>query len=179
MADELIMQALQANYELLESLRERRLDAEVTLSQIDEEIAQITPKIIGLAALVEVPTDSKIERFLAEVANNGLTDAVRSALRSVPAAMRIRPPQVRDRLVKMGVNLSVYQNPMAVIGSTLKRLEESGEIKKTPHKDGPLYNWIRITDKVQGSFQDRFAKGLKRGGLNPPPGYKIKRPKKD
>lgn len=161
MADELIMQALQANYDLLVAMRDDRANAELAIAAIDEEVARITPKIIGLAALVDVPANSEIGRFLTEIANTGLTDAVRSVMRSVPVAMRIRPPQVRDLLVKMGVDLSSYQNPMAVIGSTLKRLEESGEIKKTAHKDGPLYNWIRVTDSVQNSFKERFKAGWK------------------
>jgi hypothetical protein len=146
MADEKIMEALEENYRLLVSLRNERAKGLQMVATATEGIAKVTPKIIGLAALVDsVPEDSEIGQFLLETASTGITDAVRSVLRSNPA-MNLRPTNIRDALIKMGVKLS-YQNPLAVIGSTLKRLEEAGEIRKTGGEGGARYSWIPV--KIQ------------------------------
>jgi len=145
MADELIMKALEEAYKLVLFHRNQRAAGLRLVAQADEEIAKVTPKIIGLAALVDVPEDSELGQFVLEMASMGITDAVRLVLRSAGPAIRIKPTSIRDRLIKMGVKLD-YNNPLAVIGSTLKRLEEAGEVRKTMSQGTAMYSWIRIPD---------------------------------
>lgn len=145
MSDEFTMKALEENYKALLKLRHERAQAEQSLAEIDERIAKITPKVIGLAALVdEVPEDSELGQFLIETASMGITDAVRTVLRSTPGLMQ--PLDVRNALIRMGVNLRDYKNQLAVIGSTLKRLEESGEVVKSTPQGKPWYSWSRPRD---------------------------------
>src|SRR5258708_6399628 len=147
MADEKIMEALEENYRLLVSLRNERAQGLQMVAEATEGIAKVTPKIIGLAALLDdVPEDSEIGQVLLETASTGITDAVRSVLRSHAAHPPLRPTNIRDSLIKMGVKLS-YKNPLAVIGSTLKRLEEAGEIRKIEGEGGTRYSWIPV--KIQ------------------------------
>ena len=145
MTDEFTMKALEENYKRLVSLRNQRSQMERDLEQLNEEIAKATPRVVALAALVEdVPEDSDLGRFLTETAATGITDAVRTVLRSTPGLLR--PVDVRNALIKMGVKLD-YSNPLAVIGSTLKRLEESGEVLKTTTDSGTaFYGWSRPRD---------------------------------
>jgi hypothetical protein len=90
MADELIMQALEEAYKLVLFHRNQRAAGLRLVAQADEEIAKVTPKIIGLAALVDVPEDSELRQFVLEMASMGITDAVHrlsSALAASTLAM--------------------------------------------------------------------------------------------
>lgn len=73
----------------------------------------------------------------------GLTDACRTVLRNAGAAMT--PAEIRDRLIAIGCDLSVYSNALAAIHTTLKRLAEAGELRTAaataPGKLG--YVWVR------------------------------------
>jgi hypothetical protein len=57
----------------------------------------------------------------------GLTDACRTVLRS--AGLPMTPAEVRDRLQAIGVDLSAYANALAAIHTTLKRLNDAGELR--------------------------------------------------
>ena len=63
----------------------------------------------------------------------GLTDAVRLALRS---GVPMSPMEVRERLLAIGVDLSIYSSDLAVIHTVLKRLNEAGEIRLIPRANG-------------------------------------------
>jgi hypothetical protein len=54
----------------------------------------------------------------------GLTDACRTVLRDAGAAMT--PAEIRDRLIAIGCDLSVYSNALAAIH---KRLAQAGELR--------------------------------------------------
>src|SRR6266478_4811304 len=99
MSDEFTMKALEENYKALLRLRHERARAERSLAEIDEQIAKQTPKVIALSALVdEVPEDSELGQFLIETASMGITDAVRTVLRSTPGMMQ--PLDVRNALIR-------------------------------------------------------------------------------
>jgi hypothetical protein len=56
----------------------------------------------------------------------------------------MKPVDVRDRLLHIGVDLSVYANELAAIHTVLKRLNEAGEIRLMPHPSGKhAYLWQR------------------------------------
>ena len=57
----------------------------------------------------------------------GLTEACRTVLRNAGGPMT--PVEVRDRLLGIGVDLSRYSSDLAAVHTTLKRLNETGEIR--------------------------------------------------
>ena len=69
----------------------------------------------------------------------GLTDACRLVLRS---GVPMTPVEIRDRLLEIGVDLSVYVSDLSAIHTTLKRLNEAGEIRLVPRPSGKnAYLW--------------------------------------
>src|SRR5436190_7172113 len=72
----------------------------------------------------------------------GLSDACRTVLRNAGAALTAA--QIRDRLVAIGCDLSVYSNALAAIHTTLKRLAAAGELRTAAAASGKLgYLWVR------------------------------------
>ena len=90
-----------------ESLGEQRREIDKRLAQLAQTIGTLS-KLIGLTPTVPM----------------GLTDAVRLALR---AGVPMTPMDVRERLLAIGVDLSIYSSDLAVIHTVLKRLNEGGE----------------------------------------------------
>ena len=81
-----------------------------------------------------------------EEASIGITDAIRKILGS--GGYIWQPIAVRARLQREEFPLEKYQNPLAVIHTTLKRIEGQGEVEAVK-KDGKIYyKWIipDITD---------------------------------
>ena len=105
-----------------ESLGEQRREIDKRLAQLAQTIGTLS-KLIGLTPTVPM----------------GLTDAVRLALR---AGVPMTPMDVRERLLSIGVDLSIYSSDLAVIHTVLKRLNEAGEIRIIPRPDKkPAYLW--------------------------------------
>lgn len=123
MSDEFIKEALKIAALDYVSLNIKRSGIEWELAEVDRERAKLSMKIVSLAALCDdVPKDIAISETLQEVSKLGLTDAVRSVLRASGDWMTAR--QVRDQVVKLGVNLSKYKNPLASIHTILDRLSD-------------------------------------------------------
>ena len=78
----------------------------------------------------------------------GLTDACRLALMN---GHPMTPLDVRERLLSIGVDLSVYTNPLSAIHTVLKRLYQAGELRHWPAPaSGRSYIWegrptVRVT----------------------------------
>ena len=98
-----------------EALGEQRRDIDQRLAQLAQTIGTLS-KLIGLTPTVPM----------------GLTDAVRLAMR---AGVPMTPMDVRERLLAIGVDLSIYSSDLAVIHTVLKRLNEAGEIRLIPRPD--------------------------------------------
>ena len=72
----------------------------------------------------------------------GLTDGVRMVLRA--AVSPLTAVEVRAQLAAMGIDLSRYENDLAAIHTTLKRLSQSGEVRFIPQAWGkPAYQWMQ------------------------------------
>ena len=72
----------------------------------------------------------------------GLTDACRTVLRN--AGLRMTPVEIRDHLQGIGVDLSRYSSALAAVHTTLKRLNESGEVRCiTAGRGKRAYIWQR------------------------------------
>lgn len=93
--------------------------------------------IDSLSALIGEDSDAGIP---------GISDAIRTVLSNQYEAdkrLMLMPTGIRNRLVSAGFELGNYKNPMAVIHTTLKRLEEQGEIEPLEAKDKKIgYRWV-------------------------------------
>jgi hypothetical protein len=123
MADENYKAALDAAMRELEALTAQRVE-------LDRRIAQLSQAAGSLMRLcgydVTVPL--------------GLTDACRMILRGVGHPLTVA--EIKAQLGAMGVDLARYENDLAVIHTTLKRLVQSGEIRFVPRTFGkPTYQW--------------------------------------
>ena len=105
-----------------EALGEQRREIDTRLAQLAQTIGTLS-KLIGLTPTVPM----------------GLTNAVRLALRG---GVPMSPVEVRERLLAIGVDLSVYSSDLAVIHTVLKRLNEAGEIRLIPRANAKhQYLW--------------------------------------
>jgi hypothetical protein len=134
--------ALASAIQEYEALGERRREIDKRLSQLAQTIGTLS-RLIGLTPTVPM----------------GLTDAVRLALR---AGVPMTPTDVRDRLLAIGVDLSIYSSELAVIHTVLKRLNEAGEIRLIPRADRkPAYLWAAPPRVIAlGPEIAEFVRGL-------------------
>lgn len=97
--------------------------------QVDDRLAHLAQTIGTLSRLMGLTPTVPL----------GLTDACRLALRS---GVPMTPTDVRDRLLAIGVDLSIYSNELSAIHTILKRLNEAGEIRLIPRASGKhAYLW--------------------------------------
>ena len=101
------LEAAAKEYETLGAERQR----------IDQRLGELAQSIATLSRLCGVTSN----------VGWGLTDACRTVLRS--AGVPMTPSDVRDRLAGIGVDLSGYANAMAAVHTTLKRLNDAGELR--------------------------------------------------
>src|ERR1700674_96814 len=72
----------------------------------------------------------------------GITDAIRLALKMVPA-QQMTPLDVRKKLLQLGFDFSNYGNVLASVHAVLQRLEAKREIRKSKKREGKTaYTWI-------------------------------------
>jgi len=118
--------ALEAAVREYEALGEQR-------QQIDRRLAELAQTMSTLSRLCGiVPTVSV-----------GLTDACRLVLRGAGLAMS--PTEVRERLKSFGFDLTRYTNDLAAVHTTLKRLNDAGELRfvARPGTGEKAYVWDR------------------------------------
>ncbi len=143
--------ALSSAIKEYESLGEQRREIDKRLAQLAQTIGTLS-KLIGLAPTVPM----------------GLTDAVRLALRG---GVPMSPMEVRERLLAIGVDLSIYSSDLAVIHTVLKRLNEAGEIRLIPRPNGKhQYLWAapptvlalgpEIAEFIRGTTPERAFEAL-------------------
>ena len=118
--------ALEAAVREYEALGEQR-------QQIDRRLAELAQTMSTLSRLCGiVPTVSV-----------GLTDACRLVLRG--AGLPMTPVEVRDRVKAFGFDLTRYTNDLAAVHTTLKRLNDAGELRfiARPGTNEKAYIWDR------------------------------------
>ncbi len=135
------LEAAAREYEMLGEER-RRIDDRLT--QLAQTIGTLS-RLIGLTPTVPI----------------SITDAVRLAIR---AGVPMTPPEVRDRLLSIGFDLSSYANELAVIHTVLKRLNEAGEVRIIPKAGGKhQYLWAKPPKVIAiGPEIAEFLRGEKR-----------------
>jgi len=126
MSTEDYRRALEAAVREYEALGEQR-------QQIDRRLAELAQTLSTLSRLCGiVPTVSV-----------GLTDACRLVLRG--AGLPMTPTEVRERLKSFGFDLARYTNDLAAVHTTLKRLNDAGELRfiARPGTGEKAYVWDR------------------------------------
>lgn len=114
--------ALDAAIKEYERLGDERRTIDRRLAELAQTIGMLS-RLVGLVPTVPL----------------GLTDACRLVLRG---GLPMTPVEVRDRLLGIGVDLSVYANDLSAIHTVLKRLNEAGESRLVPRPSGSnAYLW--------------------------------------
>ncbi len=139
--------------------------------QREELDIRISKQQRRLAALVTLIDDSEETDQLMELSLGGLTDAIRTALRTaVPRGLT--PGEITARLSQLYFPVSEYKNFRASLGTVLKRLITSGEVRKAIHdvqgeRDESVYIWVgAIKSRFESRFKDKFGSRYK-GRLEP------------
>jgi uncharacterized coiled-coil DUF342 family protein len=142
----------------LEDAREELRELRFLRREIDQRIAQLEHTAQALATLCKET----------EEIPKGMTEAVRQILQATSNALS--PTEVRDTLAKIGFDVEKYENPLAVVHTTLRRLAEQGEVTIVLRNEsgGKSYRWTQNDPAAlealrrQGSaavrFLDEFVK---------------------
>lgn len=118
--------------------------------EIDVRIAKQQRRLAALVALID---DCEETDQIVELNLGGLTDAIRTALRTA-GPRGLTPGETTARLKQLYFPVSGYKNFAASLGTVLKRLVESGEVRKAIHdvydgRDQSVYAWA-------GAIKNRF-----------------------
>ena len=115
--------ALDAALREYETLLQQKADLDSRLAQLGESIGTLT-RLCGYTPTVAY----------------GLTEACKTSLRCAAAPMT--PLEVRDRLQATGFDINRYSNPLAAIHTVLRRLTDSGEVRRrTSRSKGATYEF--------------------------------------
>jgi hypothetical protein len=134
--------ALAAAITEYEELGARRREIDDRLAQLAQTIGTLT-RLLGLTPTVPL----------------GLTDACRLVLRG---GLPMTPVEIRDRLLAIGVDLSIYSNELSAIHTVLGRLNQAGEIRLLPRTSGKhAYLWQRPQRAIAiGPEVAEFIRGM-------------------
>jgi predicted helicase len=135
-----------------DSLEAAKTEMEALLgeqTQIEQRLAYIVSRLQVLRKTILSLGELLGEEFEPEMV--GITQAIRKVLRGSVDEKRsyISPIAIRNALQKDDFPLSEYKNALAVIHTTLKRLENQGEIESMTATNGKsYYRWnTDITDE--------------------------------
>ena len=125
--------------EELERILHEELKLERRLKRVRERSEALGKAAQGLAGLIGEEEEEE---------SIGITGAIREILRD-GSNHTWQPRTVRHQLRRAEFPLEKYQNPLAVIHTTLKRLEGQGEVKTAKRAGKTYYEWIvpkEVTD---------------------------------
>ncbi len=145
----LVTGALQKVQELQE--QRESLDAEIMkLEQFISATANLLSDDHRDMAMKAMELNQDLQR----VRDSGLTNAVRTVLATAKDWLTVA--QVRDRLIALGFNFSLYStNPLASVSTTLRRMKsEEVETRNTP--DGATaYRRKRLAERVKEAQENK------------------------
>jgi hypothetical protein len=127
----------EARHSLAELFRQREA--------LDIAIAKQQRRAAALAALVD---ESEEGGRILELEIGGITDAIRNVLRAACPGKGLTAKEIKIRLSELHFPVNEYQNFMSSLGSVLRRLIGSGEVRKAiiDTHDGrhtPIYRWVQ------------------------------------
>jgi hypothetical protein len=122
----------------LEIAREKLADMFRLREELEIEIAKQQRNVAALATLSD---ESEETDDLFEMSLGSLTNACRSVFRASRNGI-LTPVEIRDQLALLRFPINQYQNILASIHNTLKRLEAKGEVKEVIQNDESAYEWI-------------------------------------
>ena len=137
MADELYKETLEAAKSEMESLLDDEVTLDVQLSTVRSRIEVLRKTIMSIGDLLG--EDREPEAI-------GVTDAIRAALKTKPENY-LTPRAVRNALQSASFPVKNYKNLLAVIHTTLKRLEEQGEVEPLVRDNKTYYKWAGLKDE--------------------------------
>jgi hypothetical protein len=123
MSDEDYKAALAAASKELETLLAQRAEIDRRIAQLHQTVGSLV-KLCGYEPTVPL----------------GITDACRMVLRAAGHPLTVA--EVKIQLGAMGVDLGRYENDLAVIHTTLKRLHQNGEVRLVPGLGKPAYQAV-------------------------------------
>lgn len=124
---------LRKGYAELEEALGQEDVAEQQLALAQSKVARLSQRIVQLAIASDDQT------LIDAVTETSLTDAVRSVLKA--AEKPLTAPEIRERMGQIGFDVSVYQNFLATLYLTLKRLEKQKEAQEIKHDGKKIYVW--------------------------------------
>jgi len=134
------------------AVKKAREDLARMFRQREELDLRIAKQQRRLAALVALVDDSEQTDQLLDLRLGGLTDAIRTALRTA-ASRGLTTGEVTARLDQLFFPVNEYKNFRASLGTVLKRLIASGEVRKSPgdrlESNPTVYVWV-------GAIKNRF-----------------------
>lgn len=119
--------ALDAALREYETLLRQKADLDARLAQVGESVGTLT-RLCGYTPTVAY----------------GLTEACKTSLRCAAAPMT--PLEVRDRLKATGFDIDRYSNPLAAIHTVLRRLTESGEVRRRASRSKGVTYEFRVPE---------------------------------
>jgi hypothetical protein len=131
MTDQIYKDTLEAARDEMDSLLREEAEINSRLSVIRQRTEVLRKTIISIGDLLG--EDREPETV-------GITDAIRKVLKGKIEAF-FSPIGVRVHLKNSGFPLDSYKNVLAVIHTTLKRLEDQGEVEVMHDNNRTLYRW--------------------------------------
>jgi hypothetical protein len=123
---------------------EKRAELEIEINDLDTEIANLN------AAITRVLQNMGMA-FMPNIAELGITDAVRQVV-----TQRMTANDVREKLQAAGFKLTAYSNPMASIYKILERLKDQGFLEieregrwKVSYKPKPIKINLPFAQKMK------------------------------
>ncbi len=144
MTQETYREALRAAIRDLSALMSQREELDTKRDELDRNIFQLREGLFGLAILCGTDTNQLAKRYpelFPDLISPdvGLTDAVRKAMAS--KRNFVSPVEVKDRLARMGFDVTKHKNILASIHTVLKRLVASEEAETGIRDEKIVYRW--------------------------------------
>jgi hypothetical protein len=138
MTDYLYRQTLDTAKAEFDNLLEEEARLEARLAAIRERAEVLRKTIMSVGDLLGEDREPE---------SVGITDAIRSVLQN-KVDMFFSPRGVRSHLQKNDFPLDNYKNVLAVIHTTLKRLEDQGEVVPSVKDGKTYYRWANKDEDI-------------------------------
>jgi hypothetical protein len=154
-------------WKMFTELMERRARLTRQRDEAEVELAKMKQLIVAVFALLSEDQQKANQQAIddMEAESAGLQDAIKLVF-STHAGEWLTASDVRDHLNDMGFDFRQYKaNPLASIGTTLKRIADTGYVETTSGGSGTLYRREPPLDKLK-MLVDMLNKDSKAPSVN-------------